>query len=154
MLFFGVDLESIKVIKALEEFKCISRADLMLFSKSEAFFSGVQDNQNAQILELIGFKEGHLPVRYLGGSVLFGTLRYQDCKPLLDKIVGRIPSWTSKMLSFAGRLQLIQSVLFSIQVYWSNVFIVPKKVVKAIEQAFNNFLWKGVNSSNPRAKVF
>ena len=154
MLFFGVDLESIKVIKAFEEFKCISRADLLLFSKGEAFFSGVQDNQNAQILELIGFKEGHLPVRYLGGSILFGTLRYQDCKPFLDKIVGRIPSWTSKMLSFAGRLQLIQSVLFSIQVYWSNVFIVPKKVVKAIEQAFNNFLWKGVNSSNPRAKVF
>ena len=120
MLFFGVDLESIKVIKALEKFKCISGADLMLFSKSEAFFSGVQDNQNAQILELIGFKEGHLPVRYLGGSILFGTLRYQDCKPFLDKIVGRIPSWTSKMLSFAGRLQLIQSVLFSIQVYWSN----------------------------------
>jgi hypothetical protein len=36
---------------------------------------------------------------------------------LLDKIIGRINSWASKNLSFAGRLQLFNFVLYSLQVY-------------------------------------
>jgi hypothetical protein len=47
------------------------------------------------------------------------------------------------VLSFAGRLQLIQSVLYSIQMYWSSIFILPKKVIKAIEYYFNHYLWQG-----------
>ena len=44
---------------------------------------------------------------------------------------------------YAGRLQLIQSVLFSIQVYWAGLFILPKKVSAEIDQIFPAFLWKG-----------
>lgn len=56
-------------------------------------------------------------------------------------------------LSFSGRLQLIQSVLNSIQLFWSSIFILPKKVVKAIEQRFNQFLWKGQERGRGGFKV-
>lgn len=46
------------------------------------------------------------------------------------------------MLSFACRLQLIQSVLYSIQAFWSNVFIRPKKT-KGYRKKLASFLWKG-----------
>jgi hypothetical protein len=46
----------------------------------------------------------------------------------------------SKSLSFAGRLQLLTSVLYSTQLYWSGIFMLPKKIILSIEQKFNRFL--------------
>ena len=38
---------------------------------------------------------------------------------------------------------MIKSVLFSVQVYWASVFILPKAVLKQIQATLRNFLWKG-----------
>ena len=46
------------------------------------------------------------------------------------------------MLSFAERLQLFQAVLFSFQVFWSNIFILTKKVINPVEQKLDAFLQK------------
>jgi hypothetical protein len=37
--------------------------------------------------------------------------------------------------------------------FWSSIFILPKKVVKAIEQRFNQFLWKGQDGGRGGIKV-
>lgn len=55
----------------------------------------------------------------------------------------RIVSWTTKFLSYAGRAELIKSVLFSIQVYWAQIFVLPKKVIEVIETTCRSFLWNG-----------
>ena len=56
-------------------------------------------------------------------------------------------------MSYAGRLQLLSSVLYSLQVYWTGIFILPKKIIKAIEQKFNRFLWNGKDVEAAKAKV-
>ncbi|CAN7048454.1 unnamed protein product, partial [Brassica rapa subsp. trilocularis] len=56
---------------------------------------------------------GELPVRYLGLPLMTKAMRRQDYMTLLEWIRGRICSWTSRFLSYAGRLQLIRSVLMS-----------------------------------------
>jgi hypothetical protein len=61
----------------------------------------------------------------------------------VNKITTRIDSWLVKNLSFAGRLQLLSSVLLSLQVFWAKVFILPKRVIRLIEQKLNRFLWSG-----------
>jgi len=66
---------------------------------------------------------------------------------------GRLNSWTSKNLSFAGRLQLLSSVLYSLHVYWMGIFILPKKILKDINQKFNRFLWNGKEGSSAKAKM-
>jgi hypothetical protein len=71
----------------------------------------------------------------------------------LDKITGCIDSWLSRNLTYAGRLQLLSSVLYSPQVYWTDIFILPKKIIKAIEQKFNRFLWNGKSEGYAKAKV-
>ena len=71
----------------------------------------------------------------------------------MDKIVARARSWASRALSYAGRLQLINSILFAIQTYWSPLFILPKSVIKQVEQVLRNFLWKGSDLSHGGAKV-
>ena len=50
--------------------------------------------------------------KYLGVPLISTRLSHIDCQPLLDKIIARTQSWTSRSLSFAGRLQLISSVLY------------------------------------------
>ncbi|KAL0367303.1 UNVERIFIED_CONTAM: putative mitochondrial protein [Sesamum radiatum] len=51
-----------------------------------------------------------------------------------------------------GRAQLLKSVLGSLHIYWSSVFVLPKSIVKIIEQQMRVFLWKGVTGSG-MAKV-
>jgi hypothetical protein len=58
-----------------------------------------------------------LPNLYLGVSLISSLLCAADCNTLLEKITVRINSWLSRNLSFVGRLQLISSVLYSVQVY-------------------------------------
>ena len=72
---------------------------------------------------------------------------------LSEKITARINSWTTKKLSFAGRVQLIQHVLFGIQVYWTSYFIFPTKLIKDIEKLFSSFLWSGFDQAVHMAKV-
>jgi hypothetical protein len=64
----------------------------------------------------------------------------------VSKITARIDSWLAQNLSFAGRLQLLSSVLLSLQVYWAKVFILPKNIISLLERKFNRFLWMGKDS--------
>jgi hypothetical protein len=97
--------------------------------------------------------EGHLPVRYLGVPLISTRLSAADCGALIDKITGRIDSWLSRNLSHAGTLQLLSSVLYSLQVYWTGIFILPKRIIKVIEQRFNRFLRNGKSEGSAKAKV-
>ncbi|GJV54248.1 RNA-directed DNA polymerase, eukaryota, reverse transcriptase zinc-binding domain protein [Tanacetum coccineum] len=52
----------------------------------------------------------------------------KNCKGLIDKVKIKVNDWKNELLSYAGRLQLIASILSSMQVYWASVFILPKYV--------------------------
>ncbi|XP_024638625.1 uncharacterized protein [Medicago truncatula] len=51
------------------------------------------------------------------------------------------------------RLQLIKSVLFGVQTYWSQVFVLPQKVLKLIQTACRVFLWTGKFGTSKRALI-
>ena len=78
----------------------------------------MDEDAKHNVENLFGFKkEGTLPIKYLGAPLISTRLTTRDCRPLIEKITKRVESWTSKRLSYAGRLQLIIKVLFSIQGY-------------------------------------
>ena len=111
--------------------------------KSVVFLAWVNKNVKATILSMTGFSLGSLPMKYLGVPLISSKLSHTDCLPLMDKMMARIQSWTSRSLSFAGRLQLISFVLYSIQTYWCSMFIIPKFTCYKIEHMFSGFLWSG-----------
>ncbi|KAL5801025.1 hypothetical protein ACOSQ3_032657 [Xanthoceras sorbifolium] len=121
--------------------------------KSNFFVAGVSSETKQELLGILDFQEGVLPVRYLGVPLISTKLMAVDCRVLVDRIIARVRSWTSRVLSFAGRLQLIQSVLFFIQMYWSSIFILPKSVVIKVETILRSFLWKGLDLGKGVAKV-
>ncbi|GJR01111.1 hypothetical protein Tco_0524095 [Tanacetum coccineum] len=76
-LFSYGDTDSVKVIKeAFNEFK-------------EA--SGL----------ILPFKEGYLPVKYLGVPLVTSRLVFRDCKELIEKFHARVDDWKNKFLSAA-----------------------------------------------------
>ncbi|GJU01500.1 RNA-directed DNA polymerase, eukaryota, reverse transcriptase zinc-binding domain protein [Tanacetum coccineum] len=93
---------------------------------------------------------GKLPMKYLGVPLITKRLGIKNCKVLVDKVRDRISNWKNKCLSYDGRLQLIASILESIQVYWCTVFLLPKAILKKIDNLLKCFLW--CNGELTRAK--
>ena len=80
-------------------------------------------------------------------------MKKQDYTPLLEKIRGKISSWTCRFLSYAGRLQLITYVLTSIVNFWATVFRLPCSCITEVEQICSAFLWTGPILKSTNAKV-
>ncbi|KAL0354346.1 UNVERIFIED_CONTAM: hypothetical protein Sangu_1015900 [Sesamum angustifolium] len=93
--------------------------------KSQLIISKAALGLRESLLATLGFQEGHLPVRYLGLPLISAWLSIADCQPLLQKIDSRIKGWEGVQLSFAGRVQLIKSVLISFEVYWATAVYRP-----------------------------
>uniref|UniRef100_M1A0M8 Reverse transcriptase n=1 Tax=Solanum tuberosum TaxID=4113 RepID=M1A0M8_SOLTU len=58
-----------------------------------------------------------------------------------------------KKLSYAGRVQLVQVVLFGIQSYWAQLFPLPSKVLKTIEAYCRSYVWTGANTISKKALI-
>nr|XP_016514750.1 PREDICTED: uncharacterized protein LOC107831498 [Nicotiana tabacum] len=80
--------------------------------KSSIYLAGISANLKEDILQDLGYNEGTLPFKYLG-----------------------VPLASTKLL------QLIKSVIFGVQSYWANIFLLPKKVLNMIEATCRTFLW-------------
>nr|GEX52460.1 hypothetical protein [Tanacetum cinerariifolium] len=140
------------VMDALEEFKTISGL-VPSIPKSTMFFCGVPNHIKTAILNIMPFQEEKLPVKYLGIPLISSRLLNKDCKILVEKVQNRIGDWKNKSLSFAGRLQLCQSVISSMHVYWASVLVIPVGIIHEIKQLMCGFLWCNGELKKGRAKV-
>ncbi|KAL3507256.1 hypothetical protein ACH5RR_032638 [Cinchona calisaya] len=138
--------------KVLNEFAAMSSPNVN-YSKSEAFFSNTTMQARKQFCDILGMNEGKLPVKYLGIPLISTRLTFLDCNVVIDKIKAKIHGWSSKILCYGGRLQLINSVLMSVQLYWSSIFLLPKNVIKTIESLLSAFLWTRTENKHTGTKV-
>ena len=122
-------------------------------SKFHVYFGGVQQRIKQEIIQLTGFGEGSIPFKYLGVPLASKKLSSQHCQPLIEKITGRIKHWTSHLLSYAGRCQLIKSVIFAISTYWLQVLPLPKQVLQRIDSICRSFLWCGSDIISRKAPI-
>ncbi|XP_058754588.1 uncharacterized protein LOC131627751 [Vicia villosa] len=122
-------------------------------TKCRVYFGGVDETVQQRILSITGFQIGNLPFKYLGVPLMCRSLTVNMCKPLIDRITSKITHWTSKLLSYAGKQQLVKSVLFAITNYWMQVFQLPKCVTKHIEAICRSFVWSGKAEISRKAPV-
>ncbi|XP_062100714.1 uncharacterized protein LOC133806637 [Humulus lupulus] len=134
---------SIQIIQhSLEEF---SAASVLVInkSKSRVYFGGISDQDKAGLLNIFQLKEGEFPMTYLGLPLRPTKWKAMDCDIILKKVRQRLCVWASRNLSYAGRVQLIQSVLLGIRNYWMSIFLLPQSVLKEIDHLCRLFLWGG-----------
>lgn len=152
MFSYGNKESVLVLMKALEKFKKVSGL-VSSITKSTAFFANVSDLVKQAILDILPFEEGKFPIKYLGVPLISSRLLHKDCQVLVEKVKNRLGDWGNKSLSLAGRLQLVISVLSSIHVFWSSVFILPISITKEIEKLLLGFLWcQGIYKAG-KAKV-
>nr|GEX22727.1 hypothetical protein [Tanacetum cinerariifolium] len=152
-LFAHGDVNFASIIKeALDEFKDASGLNPSM-PKSKAYFFNVINHTKLVILHVLPFEEDRLSVKYLGVPLVSSRLIFRDCKEPIDKVQNCVNDWKNKSLSVAGRLQLIQSVLGSLNVFWASVFVLPSRVLLDIKQIIRGFLWCQGSISRGKAKV-
>ena len=107
-----------------EEFGNLSGLNINI-AKSTVFAAG----RGKQLLEneaaAVGLSISALPIRYLGLPLTSKIMSRNDYEPLISKIRDSFLSWTSKALSYAGRLLLIKSVIASMTNFWCAAFCLP-----------------------------
>ncbi|CAN0918507.1 LINE-1 retrotransposable element ORF2 protein [Linum grandiflorum] len=151
MVFTKADIHSVQGVRAvLQQFHSVSGLQHNP-EKSDIFVAGVDGTTAEAVVLHSGFRRGIMPFRYLGVPLSAGKLKRHDCRILLDKITARVRDWKAKLLSYAGRLQLIESVVGGILQYWMSMFLLPKSLLRDIEIVCSKFLWG--TSESGRSKV-
>ncbi|KAL2905125.1 LINE-1 retrotransposable element ORF2 protein [Bienertia sinuspersici] len=138
--------ETYSIQKILKSFHHFSKVSGLIAnnSKTEVYSCGMKEEEINNIIEESGFKKGSLPFKYLGVPICSKRINVSQCEKLIEQMTARIRIWSSKHLSFAGRSQLINSILLTIHQYWAQVFVLPASVLRSIEQLCTAFLWSGV----------
>lgn len=152
MVFFDGSSNSLHGIsECLDDFASWSGL-YMNTTKTELFTVGLDQSESMAIASY-GFPSGNFPVRYLGLQLVSRKLKISEYEPLMLKINRSFQAWSVKLLSFAGRLQLLRSVIFGLINFWTSTFMLPKGCISTIESLCARFLWSGNIEKKGIAKV-
>lgn len=143
LIFLDGSLQSLQaVLQVFKEFEL--RSGLAVSVQKYAFFSsGLSDADRDLIQFTTGMLQGSFPVRYLDAPFCTKKLTLLNCEVLIQQVKGKFNSWSVRALSFAGRLQLIKTVIAGITNFWCSSFVLPIACIKRINSLFGVFLWKG-----------
>jgi uncharacterized protein YpuA (DUF1002 family) len=76
----------------------------------------------------------------------YRKLGNRDWKAVEESFQKKLSRWKGKLLSYDGRLVLINSVLSSLAMYMMSFFEVPKGILKKLDFYRSNFFLKGGQS--------
>lgn len=87
-------------------------------------------------------------MKYLGTPLFSSRLKLESCLPIIGKIRKHPSRWKSSNLLYAGRVELINYSLFSLHIFWSSRFTLPKSCIVLPVKHIRNFLWSDFDSKN------
>ena len=84
------------------------------WNKSSVYFGkGISRSSQHFILNTLAIKEGEMPFYYLGVPLFMGAPRNHYFLGIYEKIKMQLVNWKGKSLSMAGRICLVNSVIYS-----------------------------------------
>ncbi|MCI07485.1 LINE-1 reverse transcriptase like, partial [Trifolium medium] len=104
-------------------------------------------NVDARFLEagssFLSCRSDTIPFKFLGIPVGANPRRKETWKPVVDAMFKKLSSWSSRQLSYGGRITLINSVLASLPLYFFSFYKAPHCILKQLVRIQRNFLWGG-----------
>lgn len=106
------------------------------------FSKGCSEECKERLRLEIGAREADQTEKYLGVLVTQGQQQIDLIHNLLiEKFNSKLAGWKVHMLSFAGRLTLIKSMLISIPVYFMTIAKLPNRTLDQLNSMMRRFLW-------------
>ncbi|KAK9282955.1 hypothetical protein L1049_011180 [Liquidambar formosana] len=111
--------------------------------KSAIFFSQGCSCRKDAILSSMGFKEGKLPFTYLGVPLFKGWPRRIYLQHIADCVKAKLTVWKESLLSMAGQVQLVTSVIHSMLLHSFSIYLWPSSLIRQLQTWIRNFIWSG-----------
>ncbi|XP_016206137.1 uncharacterized protein LOC107646468 [Arachis ipaensis] len=132
ILFCPPEEETVKNYKRLLRcFEMMSGLSIN-FEKSNLIPVNCSQEWINRMCQLLGCQEAALPVRYLGINLGANSRLVKTWKPVIDKVEEKLSLWKAKVLSKAGKLVLIKSVINSLPIYYLSLYKMPNAVAQRI----------------------
>ena len=93
------------------------------------------------LLQFWNTPRGSLSFDYLGVPLFKGAPRRVHLQKITDKIKNKLSAWKGNLLSMAGRLTLIKSVIEISFIYSFWVYKWPDSLIKELNKCIRKFLW-------------
>ncbi|KAI5668329.1 hypothetical protein M9H77_18182 [Catharanthus roseus] len=92
----------------------------------------MDEYEKEAIMDLIGFFERSMPFRYSGVPLSGVYLKVADFTPLLNKVSSTLLTWVGLNLSYAGRLEVISSVIQGVESFCLRVLPISAAILDRI----------------------
>jgi len=116
---------NVLVVKAiLRSFELVSGLRVN-FHKSEVGSVGVPQLDNLVFSRCLNCRQMSLPFKYLGMTIGGNSRKTEFWNPIILKIRSRLSRWKGRMLSLAGRICLIKSVISALPLFYFSFFKAP-----------------------------
>jgi len=115
------------------------------YHKSSLIGVNVQRDFMEAACKFLHYREGVVPLKYLGLQVGANSIKVSTWVPMLDQLKKRLNSWGNKYVSSGGRIVLLNSVLNAIPIFYLSFLKIPAKVLKLVIRIQKEFLWGGVS---------
>lgn len=104
---------------------------------------GLSAVETEEFTQLLCYQKAYLLFTYLGIPLISGRFTIKDCLPLTEKQSSRVTNWKNHNLSYTGRIELIKYALPYFLLYWARSFVLPKIILKDINNLVSRFSWEG-----------
>jgi hypothetical protein len=64
-------------------------------------------------------------------------------QPIVDKVKIKLATWKASLLSMAGRVQVVKSVIQSMLLHTISIYSWPTSLLREMEVWIKNFIWSG-----------
>jgi hypothetical protein len=144
ILFMENDLEQTKNMKLLLcAFEQLSGLKIN-FHKSEVFCYGEAKEIEDHYTNLVCYGLGQYSFRYLGIPMHHKKISNADWKVIEEKFKKKLSYWKGKLLSYGGRLILINSVLSNLAMLMLSFYEVHKEVLHKLDFYRSRFFDRGM----------
>jgi hypothetical protein len=141
MIFCKGNIAGLRELKNLFTRYAFESGQVINSSKSTIFSGSITPRRLELIVQLLNFSIGSLPFNYLGVPIFRGKPKACYLQPIADKVKLKLSAWKASLLSIAGRVQLVRSVVQSMLIYSISIYSWPAALLKDIEKCMRNFIW-------------
>ncbi|KAK2656120.1 hypothetical protein Ddye_009172 [Dipteronia dyeriana] len=97
--------------------------------------------RESNIQSLLGFNRGKVHFTYLRVPIFNGRPRECHLQSLANKVRSKLEGWFGKLLSMAGHVQLVKSVVLCMLLHSFSVYKWPSSLICLLKKWTRNFIW-------------